>query len=43
MKLIPAQEGKFIIDTQNGVDLPIVCVNKKELHIKIDELFPDEK
>ena len=40
MKIIKAKNG-FIIDMQNGVDLPIVCNNRKELHGWIDELFQD--
>ena len=42
MRIIKAKNG-FIIDIQNGVDLPVICNDKKELHTEIDKLFPDEK
>jgi len=41
MRIIKATPG-FIIDMQNAVDKPIICVNKKELHSKIDEIFPED-
>lgn len=42
MRIIKAKNG-FIIDIQNSVDLPIICNNRKELHVEIDKLFPDDE
>ena len=42
MRIIKAKNG-FIIDIQNGVDLPVICNDRKELHAEIDKLFPDDE